>query len=267
MGNVAVVQLNSGSNIQDNLLAIEKYFISAKDYGVELISLPENFSFIGKTEVDKLNAAEKRNNGYVQQHISYLSKKYGIWTIAGTIPILSNASRINASCFVYDSFGDVVTCYNKIHLFDVSVSDNEEYKESAVLDRGTEVVVVDTPIGCVGLSICYDLRFPELYRQMVVMGAEIFVVSSAFTLSTGTAHWSALLQARAIENLCYVLAPNQCGTHENGRSTYGHSMIVDPWGRILLELEDAPGMIVYEIDLARQKQIRQNFPCNEHHVL
>ena len=229
--------------------------------------MPENFSFIGKTEVDKLNAAEKRNNGYVQQHISYLSKKYGIWTIAGTIPILSNASRINASCFVYDSFGDVVTCYNKIHLFDVSVSDNEEYKESAVLDRGTEVVVVDTPIGCVGLSICYDLRFPELYRQLVKKGAELFAIPAAFTATTGLAHWEVLLRARAIENLCYVLAPNQAGIHPRGRHTYGNSMIIEPWGNILGRLDQGEGFLTADIDLHRLQDQRRHFPCNDHHLL
>lgn len=168
---------------------------------------------------------------------------------------------------VFDNNGLCAARYDKIHLFDVRVSEQEAHQESATVDRGDELVVVDTPIGQVGLSVCYDLRFPELYRQLVQRGAELLSIPSAFTAVTGVAHWEVLLRARAIENLSYVIAPNQGGQHENGRQTYGHSMVIEPWGKVVAQQETGEGIVIADIDLQRLQQLRQQFPSNEHHVL
>lgn len=190
-----------------------------------------------------------------------------MWVIAGTLPLKGLQDRVKTSCLVFDDEGRCAARYDKIHLFDVRVSEQEAHQESATIERGDEVVVVDTPVGRVGLTVCYDLRFPELYRQLVLRGAELFTVPSAFTAVTGVAHWEVLLRARAIENLCYVIAPNQGGLHENGRQTYGHSMIVEPWGKVVAQQENGVGMLTADIDLQRLQQLRRQFPCNDHHVL
>lgn len=263
----AVIQMVSSAIVNDNLSALDAFFANARDEGVELLVLPENFAFMGVNEADKISIAEKAGEGEIQQRVGQLAKHYGIWVIAGTQPIQASASRVRASCLVYDSKGLTVARYDKIHLFDVRVSEHEAHKESSSIEPGENVVVVDTPIGRVGLSVCYDLRFPELYRQLALKGAELFTVPSAFTAVTGIAHWEVLLRARAIENLCYVLAPNQGGLHASGRQTYGHSMIVEPWGKILGEQEEGAGIVVADIDLQRLQQLRRQFPCHEHHIL
>lgn len=197
-----------------------------------------------------------------------LQKKFGIWVIAGTIPLkVPGTHKVRASSIVYDHQGKQVIIYDKIHLFDVKVPGGEAHCESEKITPGYEVVVVDTPVGCIGLSVCYDLRFPELYRQMVLKGAEIFTVPAAFTAVTGAAHWEVLLRARAIENLCFVLAPNQCNHHENGRHTYGHSMVIDPWGKILAQAGEKPDLVIADIELSYLKLLREQFPCNEHHKM
>lgn len=267
MSRAAVVQLTSSANIQNNLNKIESFFREAHDQDAHLIVLPENFAYMGMKEMDKLNIAETEGEGVIQQAISQLAKRYALWVIAGTIPIRTRNNRVRASSIVFDSQGRQVARYDKIHLFDVQVSEQEKHQESLTVEPGDQVITVDTPIGCVGLSVCYDLRFPELYQQLLLKGAEIFSIPSAFTAVTGAAHWEVLLRARAIENLCYVLAANQCSIHENGRHTHGHSMIVEPWGKILGERTDQEGVVVVDIDLQRLKHLRQQFPCNSHHVL
>ena len=267
MSRVAVLQMTSSPHIQENLLKLRAFFSQAREKGAELIALPENVAFMGLHETDKLNIAEDYGHGEIQQTLSQLAKEYGIWVIAGTIFIRCSANRVRASCLVYDNKGACVARYDKIHLFDVRVSDSEAHEESLTIERGDQLVVVDTPVGRIGLTVCYDLRFPELYRQLVLKGAEIVSVPSAFTAVTGLAHWEVLLRARAIENLCYVLAPNQGGLHANGRKTYGHSMIIDPWGKILEEQQDGSGVIVADIDVDHLQDLRRQFPCNEHHVL
>ncbi|STX47919.1 nitrilase [Legionella hackeliae] len=229
--------------------------------------LPENFAFMGKQETDKLHKAEKYGSGEIQEHLSRWAKTYNLWVIAGTVPLKGLKERAKSSCLVFDDKGMCAARYDKIHLFDVRVSEQEAHQESSTIERGDEIVVVDTPVGRVGLSVCYDLRFPELYRQLVLRGAELFTVPSAFTAVTGAAHWEALLRARAIENLCYVIAPNQGGEHENGRHTYGHSMIIEPWGKVIAEQKAGTGMITAEVDLQRLQQLRRQFPSNDHHVL
>lgn len=267
MARVAVVQMVSSANVQDNLSKLDAFFVKAREEGAELLVLPENFAFMGASEADKLNVSEDAGAGKIQQTVSQLARRYGLWVIAGTIPVKASANHVKACSLVYDAQGVMVARYDKIHLFDVRVSEQEAHQESLTIERGNQVVVVDTPVGRVGLSVCYDLRFPELYRELVLKGAELFAVPSAFTAVTGLAHWDVLLRARAIENLCYVLAANQGGQHASGRCTHGHSMIVEPWGKVLVEQKQGAGVIVADIDLQRLQQLRRQFPCNEHHVL
>lgn len=267
MARVALIQMVSSVKVAENLQQIEQYMTQAKNEQVELVVLPENFAFMGMNDTDKLQIAEVEGQGPIQEKIRQLAKKLGLWVIAGTIPIKDKGSKVRASCIVYDDQGSKVARYDKIHLFDVRVSDHEAHQESLSTERGNELVVVDTPVGCIGLTVCYDLRFPELFQQLVAKGAQIFTVPSAFTAVTGLAHWDVLVRARAIENLCYALAPNQGGQHENGRQTYGHSMVVEPWGKVIVQKETGAGLITTDIDLQRLQQLRRHFPCIDHHVL
>ncbi len=232
-----------------------------------MLALPENFAFMGLKETDKLRLAEKYGSGEIQDKISQLAKQYDLWVIAGTLPVQGLDGKVRSSCLVFDNNGRCTARYDKIHLFDVRVSAQEAHQESLTVERGDEIVVVDTPVGRIGLTVCYDLRFPELYQQLIRRGAELLSVPSAFTAVTGVAHWEVLLRARAIENLAYVIAPNQGGLHENNRQTYGHSMIVEPWGKVIAKQEAGAGMITADIDIQRLQQLRRQFPSNEHHVL
>jgi predicted amidohydrolase len=267
MPKIAVAQMVSSASVKNNLKEVKEFFISAQEKQVDLLVLPENFAFMGMKEGDKLKQAEKYLAGEIQDEVAKLARQYGLWVIAGTIPLQGLNNRVRSSCLVFDDKGFCAARYDKIHLFDVRVSEQEAHQESATVERGDEVVVVDTPVGRVGLTVCYDLRFPELHRQLVLRGAEILSVPSAFTAVTGFAHWEVLLRARAIENLCYVLAPNQGGLHENGRQTYGHSMIIEPWGRVLSRCETGIALLTADIDLQELRQLRLRFPSNEHHVL
>jgi nitrilase len=267
MAIAAVVQMVSSSQVASNLTALQSYFSKAQAAGAKLLVLPENFAFMGKQETDKLAIAEIYGQGELQEAVSKCAKQYKMWVIAGTLPLKGTGDRARSSCLVYDDAGKCVARYDKIHLFDVQVSDEEAHQESHTIEPGDKVVVVDTPIGRVGLTVCYDLRFPELYRQLVIQGAEVFSIPSAFTAVTGAAHWDMLCRARAVENLCYVLAANQGGLHDNGRHTYGHSMIVDPWGSVIAEQQKETGVVAADIDLSHLRQLRKMFPCNEHHVL
>lgn len=266
MPKAAVIQLKASSNIAKNLLEVEKCMLALRGQ-VELVVLPENYAFMGMHEQDKLHIAEVEGKGPIQDRISQLAKQTGLWVVAGTQAIKAGENKVRASCFVYDNTGTKVARYDKIHLFDVRVSEQESHKESSTVEPGDDLVVVDTPVGKIGLTVCYDLRFPELYYQLMRKGAQVFTVPSAFTAVTGRAHWEVLLRARAIENLAYVLAPNQTGEHENGRHTHGHSMIIDPWGKIMAEKESGAGYVLAAIDLQALQQIRQQFPCINHHVL
>ena len=188
--------------------------------------------------------------------------------VGGTIPIQSTEGKVSASCLIFDDQGQRVGRYDKIHLFDVHVPESDEsYLESATIVAGNDILVVDTPAGRLGVSVCYDLRFPELFRQMASIEMDLFVVPSAFTERTGAAHWEILLRARAIENQCFVIAANQAGVHENGRQTFGHSMIVDPWGHVLSCLAKGPGAVIADIDPARLDAIRASFPALKHQRL
>lgn len=267
MGRVALIQMVSSAKVAENLAYVEQLMIMAKEKETSLVVLPENFAFMGLNDTDKFQIAESYGQGAIQEKISQLAKNLGLWVVAGTIPLKGTGSKVRASSIVYDDKGLKVARYDKIHLFDVRVSEQEAHQESSSIERGNELVVIDTPVGKIGLTVCYDLRFPELFQQLMAKGAQLFTVPSAFTALTGLAHWEILLRARAIENLCYVLAPNQGGQHENSRQTYGHSMVVEPWGKIVVQKEVGTGLVTADIDLQRLQQLRRHFPCVDHHVL
>lgn len=267
MARIALLQMVSLSQVALNLQHVETLMIKAREAGAQLVVLPENFALMGIHETDKIEIAEVEGHGPIQDKISQLAKRLGLWVVAGTLPLKGQGVRVRASSLVYDDKGVQVARYDKIHLFDVRVSAKEAHEESATIEPGQELVVVDTPVGRIGLSVCYDLRFPELYQKLTSKGAQLFTIPSAFTATTGIAHWEVLLRARAIENLCYVLAPNQGGRHENLRHTFGHSMIVEPWGKILSQAVLGEGIVVADIDLQRQADLRAQFPVLEHHVL
>jgi predicted amidohydrolase len=267
MSNVAVLQLTSNHDVKVNLEQVDRLLNDIQDKGVKLAVLPENFAFMGLQDSDKLNISEEYQHGPIQAYISDLAKKYRLWIIAGTIHIKDDERHVRASSIVYDDKGKIAARYDKIHLFDVHISSQEFYHESDTINPGKDIVVVDTPVGKIGLSVCYDLRFPELYHLMQQKGAEIFSIPAAFTYTTGKAHWDVLIRARAIENSCYVLAPNQSGTHASGRQTYGHSAIISPWGEVLAQEPSLSKAIIADINIDELYSLRQNFPTINHHQL
>jgi nitrilase len=265
---VAAIQMNSLGNVEANLASARGLLEQAHAQGVKLAVLPENFPIMGRKEADKLEVAEGLGEGPIQSFLSHCARELRMWIIGGTIPIRSEnrPGKVAAASLVFDDAGRFVARYDKIHLFDVDLPDREErYRESATIAAGSKPVVVTTPLGRVGLAVCYDVRFPELFRHLQSQGAEILCLPSAFTAPTGRAHWEILVRARAIENLSYVIAPAQSGVHENGRETWGDSMIVDPWGHILDRVSEiGAGVAVAEIDLTLQKQVRERFPSLNH---
>jgi len=262
---VAAIQLASGPQITGNLDAAAEQMHAAVSQGAKFLVLPENFSLMPKHEKDRLEAAEEFGHGRVQTFLSKQAKKLGVWLVGGTIALKTAApDKVRAASLVFDDQGECVARYDKIHLFDVSLQNGETYRESDVFEAGDETVVVDAPPGQVGLSICYDLRFPELYRELAGKGAEIIVVPSAFTAMTGRAHWKPLLRARAIEDQCYVVAAGQGGFHSNGRETWGHSMIINPWGEILDAKQTGAGVVVADIDRDFLQTVRSSLPALDH---
>ena len=256
MATVACIQMASGPNVGANLLEAERLIGMAVDKGAGLIVLPENFAIMGKEESDKVAIRESDQGGAIQDFLSHQAKRQGVWLVGGTVPLAAHDdNKIRAACLLYDDQGKRVARYDKIHLFDVVVGSDENYTESQTIESGDQAVVVDTPFGRLGLAVCYDLRFPELFRTLVDQGVEVIALPSAFTGITGKAHWEVLVRARAIENLCYVLAAGQGGYHVNGRETYGHSMIVDPWGQVMNELANGSGLVCADIDLQRLADI------------
>jgi nitrilase len=269
MKKLAAVQMTSGPDVSANLAAAGRLLEEAAAGEAALAVLPENFAFMGLADADKRRIAELEGDGPIQSFLAQTARRLGVWIVGGTVPLrIPDEPRVAAACLVYDATGAQVSRYDKIHLFDVSIPGRQEnYRESANIAPGKSVNVVDTPVGRIGLSVCYDVRFPELYRQLSAAGAQILSVPSAFTQPTGRAHWEPLLRARAIENFCYVIAPAQSGFHENGRETYGDTLIVDYWGGVLRRLPRGQGCVVCELDLARQAQARSSFPALEHRVL
>ena len=266
---VAAIQMTSGPDVMANLEQARVYLEEAAGRAARLAVLPENFSFMGLEDADKRRVAESDGAGPIQNFLAATARRLRLWIVAGTLPLRAGEDgRVAAACLVYDSDGKRSARYDKIHLFDVDIPGRaERYRESAHVAAGSTPAVVDTPVGRVGLSVCYDVRFPELFRRLSAAGAQLLTVPSAFTGPTGRAHWETLLRARAVENLCYVIAPAQSGFHPSGRETYGDSMIVDYWGSVLQRLPRGRGCIVAEIDLARQAEVRENFPALKHRVL
>jgi len=266
---VAAVQMVSSADVGRNLAEAGRLLREARLRGAAIAALPENFAFMGQAEDEKFAIAEEPGSGPIQAHLAATARELGSWIIGGTVPLrVPGEARLAAACLVYDAQGRQVARYDKIHLFDVAIPGKEErYQESSSMKPGDEPVCVDTPAGRLGLAVCYDLRFPELFRRLLAMGAEWFCLPSAFTAPTGRAHWEVLLRARAIENLCHVVAPAQSGFHENGRETHGDSMIVDCWGRVLARLPRGSGVVTADIDLVRQREVRQNFPSVDHRRL
>jgi len=265
MPRIAAIQMASGSNVVANLQIAGQLINDAVIMGATLITLPENFALMAMQPNDNIKIGEQYGSGIIQNFLSQQAKKFGIWLVGGTLPILVNDSqKIRSACLVFDNTGNQVARYDKMHLFDVTTNSNEQYCESEVFESGNKIIIIKTPYGRLGLAICYDLRFPELFRCMSSVGVDLISLPSAFTATTGKAHWELLVRTRAIENLCYVIASNQGGYHVNGRETYGNSMIVDPWGIVLTRLNRGTGVICADIDLEQQANLRYKFPVLEH---
>jgi len=266
MSKIAAIQMASGPNIQANLDEAAKLIDDAVSRGAGLVVLPENFALMSMTEAERVKVAEEVGKGVMQDFLSTQAQKNSIWLVGGTVPVKSNVSgKARAVCFVFNDQGEQVARYDKIHMFDVLIQDSgENYTESETTDAGDETVVVDTPFGRMGLAVCYDLRFPEMFRTLSDQGMDLCVMPSAFTAMTGKYHWEPLVRARAIENQCYMVAPDQGGFHINGRETYGDSMIVDPWGNILDRLPSGTGVVIAEMDTEFLANTRKNFPVLEH---
>jgi len=268
MNRLAAVQMTSGVDVAANLAEAGRLIGAAARGGAALVVLPENFACMPKLEADRLAVAEDDGRGPIQEFLATQARTHGIWLVGGTIPIRAEApNKLRAACPLYDHTGARVARYDKIHLFDVRLSNGEVYQESRTIEPGSEPVVVETPLGRVGLAVCYDLRFPELFRALLDRGAEALALPAAFTAHTGRAHWEVLVRARAVENFCYVIAAAQWGAHANGRHTHGDSMIVNPWGDVLDRLPQGTGYAIAEIDRAEQAQLRANLPALEHRRL
>jgi nitrilase len=269
----AAIQMNSGADVAANLDVAAALIAEAAQRGATLVALPENFAFMGAHERDKLGLREALGRGPIQDFLARMARERRLWLVGGTVP-LAHADRddkVYAACLLFSPQGERVAHYDKIHLFDVDVPREgkaESYRESNSIAFGTpRAVVASTREASLGLSVCYDLRFPELYRALAVQGAQVLCVPSAFTERTGAAHWEVLLRARAVENQAFVLAPGQTGTHPGGRRTWGHSMIVDPWGAVLAVIDSEPGVALAELDFARLEEIRTTFPALKHRRL
>ncbi len=296
MTKVAAIQMASGPNVSANLNEAKRLISDAVKQGAKLVVLPENFAYMGMSEMDILEVAEpsivhhlssdkdienvlnteEKSTTPIQQFLSLLAKEKNIWILGGTIPLkakkttpmLNNnkqCDKILSACLLFNNQGHIVVRYDKIHLFDIDLGkQGGSYNESSFTQAGDKVIVADTPFGKLGIAICYDLRFPELFRDMVSKGVQILGLVSSFTSTTGKAHWEILNRARAIENLCFVVSSAQGGYHVNGRETHGDSMIIDPWGGILDHLPHGSGFAIAEIKTENLKKIRKNFPVLQH---
>jgi nitrilase len=262
---IAGVQMASGPNVEGNLNEAARLIAMAAEQGATLVALPENFALMGMTERDKVAVREEEGAGPIQAFLAAAARRHKIWVAGGSVPLLSSvADKVRSACLVYDDTGRRVARYDKIHLFGFEMGE-ESYREERTIEPGSEVVTIDCPAGRLGLSICYDVRFPELYRAMGEV--DILLVPSAFTETTGRAHWETLIRARAIENLAYVLAPAQGGYHVNGRETHGDSMIVDPWGVVLDRLPRGSGVVLAGVDLPHLRRLRQSLPAHAHRTI
>lgn len=262
---IAAVQMASGPRVESNLKEAAWLIEMAAEQGARLVALPEYFGIMGLKDTDKVAVREDYGDGPIQSFLAATARKFGLWLIGGSVPLVaSSRDKVLNTSLVYDDRGQCVARYDKIHLFGFEMG-RERYSEERTIEHGSQVQTVDTPFGRIGLSICYDLRFPELYRAMGEV--DLIVVPSAFTETTGKAHWETLIRARAIENLAYVLAPAQGGYHVNGRETHGDSMIVDPWGVVLDRLPRGSGVVVASMNRTHIQRLRQSLPALSHRTI
>lgn len=262
---IAAIQMTAGPKVFANLKEAARLIDIAASKGARLVALPEYFCIMGMKDADKVAVREEAGSGPIQEFLSGTAKRYGIWLVGGSVPLVSSKpDKVRNSCLVYDNSGKQVARYDKMHLFNL-VLGKERYAEEKTIEAGNEVVTLESPFGRIGLSICYDLRFPELYRSMGKV--DVIFAPSAFTATTGKAHWETLIRARAIENLAYMIAPAQSGHHINGRETYGNSMIVDPWGVVLDRLPHGSGVVLANINHGYQTSVRNSLPALKHRTL
>ncbi len=266
---VSAIQMVSTTDLETNLKVAQQLIVQAVNAGSQMVLLPEYFAIMASQDKDKLQMTERHGKGKVQSFLATMAKRFQLWIIGGTHPIESvDAERPYARCYVYSPEGECVCWYDKIHLFDVNVSDNlRNYNESRHASAGDTPVIFDSPWGKIGLAVCYDLRFAELFRYFSAQGVSIIMLSAAFTVATGKYHWEVLLKARAIENLSFLVASAQGGNHKNGRQTWGHSCIISPWGKILAEQTDGEGVVTCSLDLNEQNKLRNEFPALTHRRL
>ena len=274
MTQVAAIQMVSTKHINDNLSEAGRLLQEAAGQGAKVAVLPENFAVLATGQMLEAGEKESGEAPVIRQFLSEQAKRLGMWIVGGSLPMASRPDgsllddHVRAVCLVYNDQGEEVARYDKIHLFDAMVEDaHGQYRESDTFEPGEEVVVVDTPAGKLGVAVCYDLRFPELFRALREKGAEWICLPSAFTWQTGDAHWHALIRARAIENQVWVVAPGQGGQNSSRRKTYGHSLICDPWGKVVNEIDEGPGVVVSELDNEKLKKIRERMPVWEHRRL
>ncbi|MCW5576232.1 MAG: carbon-nitrogen hydrolase family protein [Burkholderiales bacterium] len=262
---IAAVQMASGPRVEANLREAARLIEIAAGQGARLVALPEYFGIMGMKDTDKVAVREEYGSGPIQEFLARTARDHGIWIVGGSVPLVaSSKDKVLNTSLVYDDRGQCVARYDKIHLFGFEMG-REKYSEERTIEHGKKVVAFDSPFGRIGLSICYDLRFPELYRAMGEV--DLILVPSAFTETTGKAHWETLIRARAIENLAYVLAPAQGGYHVNGRETHGDSMIVDPWGVVLDRLPRGSGVVVAGMNRTHVQRLRRSLPALQHRTL
>lgn len=271
---VAAIQMVSGHDIDKNLEEARRLLAEAARLGAKVAVLPENFAVLSTRRMLECGQQETGTDGPIQAFLAEQAASLGLWIIGGSLPIGTRPDgtqvpeRVRASCVVFNDKGEQVARYDKIHLFDAMVEDAQgQYRESDTFEPGEDIVVLDTPVGRLGLAICYDLRFPELFRKLREQGAEWVTLPSAFTWNTGDAHWHALIRARAIENQVWVVAPGQGGYNSERRRTFGHSLVSDPWGRVVTELGEGPGVVTADLDMERLQEIRTRMPVWEHRRL
>ncbi len=261
---VAAVQMISSGDVAANLAQAGPLIEQAAGKGARLVVLPEYFGVLGARATDKVLAREYEGSGPQQDFLAGEARRHGVWLVGGTVPLAcEDPTRVRSACLVYGPDGKRIARYDKIHLFAFARGE-ERYDEGRTIEPGRARGTFDAPCGRVGLSVCYDLRFPELYRGMGDLA--LLLVPSAFTATTGAAHWHLLLRARAVENQCYVLAAAQGGLHPNGRSTYGHSLLIGPWGEVVDELAEGPGVVIGDVDPARIAEVRAQLPALSHRV-
>lgn len=258
----AAIQMVSTPLVGENLTEAGKLVARAAAEGAKLVALPEYFCILGMRDSDKVGVREQDGSGPIQDFLAETAARHQVWLVGGSVPLAcGDPNKVRNSCLVYDASGQRAARYDKIHLFGLQLGE-ERYNESNTIESGAEPKALDSPFGRIALSVCYDVRFPELYRALAPI--DIILVPSAFTATTGRAHWETLLRARAIENLAWVIAPAQGGKHLNGRQTHGHSMIVDPWGKVVAEHAAGPGVVLAEIDSVFREKMRASLPVLEH---